>query len=529
MVHRRLARLLCLAPLHQAVTGATAAVLLLVGLAAGCAGQRSRPPEVAPLAADVIGARDRARLETLVAARAAHPPEAGYRIGPDDLLDVRIPDLLDVPPEAPLAAPTGAVPAGAVVAGTPVFQRGLRVDAAGTITIPMLGTVEAAGRTASALEQDIAHALVARGILRDPHVSVLVVEYRARVVAVVGSVERPGPYPLTRAGATVADMIWAAGGPSKDAGRIVEFAPAADDQAVVRPQAVAVPTAPAGIVVRVAAVEPSAAALGVRSVRLEPAGAGRRVTIELSRAPDTVRDFPLAAPPRLVIDLSGPTAGPAAERFPTGDAVVPAVRTTARDGGLRAVLDLGAEGLAHRVRVDGVAVVADIGEARTTAAASAATSSVAAGGGAPIRLDLDALLHATGQPASVTNPEVRVGDVISIAPAGAVQVDGWVDKPGSYPVTRGLTVSGAVAAAGGKLFPANLHAVTVKRVLAPGEERLFTIDLAAVAAGRMPDVPVTDGDVVRVPYSAPKLVPWGAWELVYSLVRFGAYGTGAIF
>jgi protein involved in polysaccharide export with SLBB domain len=511
------------------VTRATALALLLLALAAGCAGTRSRPTEAAPLAADLIGPRDRARLEALVAARAAHPAEAGYRIGPDDLLDVRIPDLLDVPPEAPLAAPTGAVPAGAVVAGTPVFQRGLRVDAAGTITIPMLGTVEAAGRTASALEQEIARALVARGILRDPHVSVLVAEYRARVVAVIGSVERPGPYPLTRAGATVADMIWAAGGPSKDAGRIVEFAPAAADQTDVRPQTSAVPAAQEGIVVRVAAVEPGASALGVRSVRLEPAGAGRRVTIALSRAPDALRDFTLAAPPRLVIDLSGPTAAPVVERFPTGDTVVPAVRTAARDGGLRAVLDLGAERLAHSVRVDGLAVVADIGDVQAAPVAAAPTPRPTAGGGPPIRLDLDALLHATGEPASVTNPEVRVGDVISIAPAGAVQVDGWVDKPGSYPVTRGLTVSGAVAAAGGKLFPADLHAVTIKRVLAPGEERLFTIDLAAVAAGRMQDVPVADGDVVRVPYSAPKLVPWGAWELVYSLVRFGAYGTGAIF
>jgi len=513
------------------VTRSAAFAFLLGALtAAGCAGTRNRAGDLPPAAGDFVGGRDGARLEALVAARAAHPAEAGYLIGPDDLLDVRIPDLLDVPPEPPLAAPTGAVPAGAVVAGTPVFQRGLRVDAAGTITIPMLGTVQAAGRTASALEQEIAHALVARGILRDPHVSVLVAEYRARVVAVVGSVERPGPYPLTQAGATVADMIWAAGGPSKDAGRIVEFAPAGGDAVGVRPAAAAAPAPDAGIT-RAAATEPSAVALGVRSVRVEPAGAGRRVTIALSRPPDGVRDFVLAAPPRLVIDLAGPSAATVGERFPTGDPVVPAVRTAARDGGLRAVIDLGADGLAHGVRADGATVVADVGDTTPAAVLPAAVTEPAppASGGPPIRLDLDALLHATGQPASVTNPEVRVGDVISIAPAGNVQVDGWVDKPGSYPVTRGLTVSGAVAAAGGKLFPANLHEVTVKRVLAPGEERLFTIDLAAVADGRTRDVPVTDGDVVRVPYSAPKLVPWGAWELVYSLVRFGAYGTGAIF
>src|SRR5581483_8321344 len=74
------------------------------GIVARGAGGRlcrhAQPSDGAPLAADLIGPRDRARLEALVAARAAHPAEAGYRIGPDDLLDVRIPDLLDVPPEA---------------------------------------------------------------------------------------------------------------------------------------------------------------------------------------------------------------------------------------------------------------------------------------------------------------------------------------------------------------------------------------------------------------------------------------------
>src|SRR5439155_15538659 len=59
-------------------------------------------------------------------------------------------------------------------------------------------------------------------------VSVQIAEYRSRVVAVIGSVERPGLYPLTRPPATLADLLWAAGGPAKEAGRAVEFAPAPD-------------------------------------------------------------------------------------------------------------------------------------------------------------------------------------------------------------------------------------------------------------------------------------------------------------
>ena len=55
-----------------------------------------------------------------------------------------------------------------------------------------------------------------------------------------------------------------------------------------------------------------------------------------------------------------------------------------------------------------------------------------------------------GTDAHLLNPPVRPGDVISLPPAGNVQVDGWVQKPGSYQLTRGLTLMGALAAAGGR-------------------------------------------------------------------------------
>jgi len=140
---------------------------------------------------------------------------------------------------------------------------------------------------------------------------------------------------------------------------------------------------------------------------------------------------------------------------------------------------------------------------------------------APIRLDLEVLLHAPGRDTGSANPPAHPGDVISIAPAGSVLVSGWVEKPGSYPVTRGLTVGGAVAAAGGHLFPADTHRATVKRVVAPGEQRSFTVDLAAVQEGREPDVPLADGDLVRVPAAAARLVPWGVWTLAREMVHIG--------
>ncbi|HYV57451.1 MAG TPA: polysaccharide biosynthesis/export family protein [Candidatus Nitrosopolaris sp.] len=382
----------------------TVTILVALGCCLGCA-MRSNSGKLddsktagtaAARVADLMSARDHERLAGIVAERAATPTDGGYRIGPDDLLEIRIPDLLDAGgrlQQARLVAATQGVGAALpTVAEAPLFEEGVRVSERGDIMLPLLGVVPAGGRTPTELAQDLGARLKAAGILRDPQVSVNIIEHRSHVVAVVGSVERPGLYPLTRPRATLADLIWAAGGPNKDAGRVVAFVPVSGATPVVS-----------------------------------------------DAAPD-------------LDQLSG----------------------------------------------------AD-----------------------PVHVDLDLLLHAGGAEAHGLNPQVRPGDLISVSPAGTVQVDGWVDKPGSYPVTRSLTLTGAVAAAGGNLFPADLHHVTVKRVLGAGEQRYFTVDLDQVADGRAPDLPVSDGDVVRLPASIPRLVPYGGWALLKALVHVG--GTVTVF
>jgi polysaccharide export outer membrane protein len=343
--------------------------LLAVALAEGCSVRHSatgKPGE--RVVGELITARDRARLTEVATARASSSPDNGYRIGPDDLLDVRIPDLLDA--QSAGARVTQGEPQA--VAQAPLFQQGLRVGADGKVTVPLVGPIRAEGLTATELEQAIAQRLVSAGILRAPQVSVLIAEYRSRVVAVIGSVERPGLYPLTRPGATLADLVWAAGGPNREAGRVVEFVPAEEAQ---------------------------------------------------------------------------------------------------RDR-------------------------------------------------SPIHLDLETLLSRAPD-GTAPSPLARAGDVISLQPAGSVLVDGWVEKPGSYPATRGLTVSGAVAAAGGHSFPANRRRALVKRQLGSGEDQSFTIDLEAVERGEAQDLPLRDGDVVRLPPTYARLIPYGVWTVAREVVHVG--------
>src|SRR5262245_18981909 len=463
-------------------------VLALLALLAACsterptalapAGSRGVPAE-APDA--LMGARDRAALAQVAAAREGVSLDSDYRIGPQDLLDIRIPKLVGTRESTFPRAGAVATP----LTEAPVFEQGYRVAADGTIALPLLGTVRVACSSPPELEQRLTRLLIDEQILRAPQVSVLVAEYRSHVAAVVGSVERPGSYPISRSGMRLADLIWAAGGPSRDAGRVLEFRPApvkseVADQACVQ----AVPAADAA--------------------RIEPKDGGHRLVVALDATPAKTESFSLHDPPRLVIDLTGVNASSTA--LPLSDPRVRQVRIAAHDGRLRVVLELVAPlEPPPVVRTDGKPLVVEIGAAgrAPTAPAEPADANL-------IRLDLAVLLHHVDDMA--INPKVLPGDVVSVSPAGSVLVDGWVDKPGSYQVTRGLTVSGAVAAAGGQLFAADRSHTTVKRSLGPGETRSFEVDLDAVAAGQAPDITISAGDVCRLPLYPVPTIPWSCWH-----------------
>lgn len=115
---------------------------------------------------------------------------------------------------------------------------------------------------------------------------------------------------------------------------------------------------------------------------------------------------------------------------------------------------------------------------------------------------------------------VRPGDVLWIPPAGKFIADGWVEKPGVYSLTPGLTVRGAIATAGGLSFPAS-SAVRIYRPGANGETQMRELDYADVAALRTPDVYLREGDVVSVAASPTKLPAWVAYKMVADLVHLG--------
>jgi polysaccharide export outer membrane protein len=82
------------------------------------------------------------------------------------------------------------------VFGEPDASRiGATVDSDGTIDMPYIGRVKAAGQSARAIEKEVRDRL-AKDYLRNPSVSVEITRFRSKVISVQGLVRAPGEYPL---------------------------------------------------------------------------------------------------------------------------------------------------------------------------------------------------------------------------------------------------------------------------------------------------------------------------------------------
>jgi polysaccharide export outer membrane protein len=80
--------------------------------------------------------------------------------------------------------------------GVPDLSGQMQVDGSGRIAMPLIGTLDAGGKTASELAHDIAQALNGRYV-RDPDVTVNILSSVSQVVTVDGEVDEPGLYPVT--------------------------------------------------------------------------------------------------------------------------------------------------------------------------------------------------------------------------------------------------------------------------------------------------------------------------------------------
>ena len=121
------------------------------------------------------------------------------------------------------------------------------------------------------------------------------------------------------------------------------------------------------------------------------------------------------------------------------------------------------------------------------------------------------------------NLPMRPGDVIVVPGGGNVMVVGWVQSPGYFQVGSGLTVLGAIGAAGGPMYAANTKDITLIRSNKDGSKDTIPINLDKISKGDGADLAVKANDVIDVPYSNVRIGPY----VFYSILSRMGIGSPA--
>jgi polysaccharide export outer membrane protein len=128
---------------------------------------------------------------TAIPAPQGAPTVADYRIGALDTLDISVFQEADI------------------------SARGVQVDASGSISMPLIGRVHAAGRTAPELAGDLTAKLAERFYV-NPQVTVSIASSVTQRITVQGEVEEPGIFPI-QGPTTLLDAIALAKGETENA------------------------------------------------------------------------------------------------------------------------------------------------------------------------------------------------------------------------------------------------------------------------------------------------------------------------
>jgi polysaccharide biosynthesis/export protein len=96
-----------------------------------------------------------------------------------------------------------------------------RITEAGIVSYPLLGTVRIGGLSVTAAEKLISDGLRNGNFVRQPQVTIVVMQVRGNQVSVLGQVNRPGRYPIEVADTRLTDMLANAGGISANGADLV--------------------------------------------------------------------------------------------------------------------------------------------------------------------------------------------------------------------------------------------------------------------------------------------------------------------
>lgn len=149
--------------------------------------QRSLFGGLAALAVWVFSAASFAADPVAVAAPAAAPVSAEYRLGSGDVVRISVYQNPDLTLET-------------------------RVTEAGLVSYPLLGVIRLGGLGVTAAERLIAEGLRRGDFVKQPQVTIVVVQVRGNQASVLGQVNKPGRFPIEVADMRLTDLLATAGG-----------------------------------------------------------------------------------------------------------------------------------------------------------------------------------------------------------------------------------------------------------------------------------------------------------------------------
>lgn len=321
------------------------------------------------------------------------------------------------------------------VLGEPDYSKQVIVDDDGRIFLPLVKDVSAGGKTTAQVADAVAEAL--GKFLKNPDVTVELVQKARKQVTVTGQVQNPGVYPLER-GTRLMEVVGLAGG----------FTQTADTAKVAvtrRGQAEAV------------------------TCDLKTFLAGRTEEANLVLQDGDV----------ILVPDSSPTLGTV---FVYGTVRQPGQPIQIREGMRVSQAVSAAGGIIPEQADTSRAILKRAGQAD------------------PVQIDLAKALSGDPSADLTLEPGDTI-TVPTLETTGTFTIYGAVANSGEYPLRDKLTIARAIAAAGGPTPRAKISDLRITRTDGSGKAQSVKVDLKKISNGNAADVAVQPGDTIYVPES----------------------------
>jgi polysaccharide export outer membrane protein len=148
----------------------SAVILLLFAFLQGCASNSTAIKSGTAAAVTGTSSETLGRPDNLTQT-GVYTGNSEYRIGPQDLLEVSVFLNQDL-------------------------RREVRVNTGGQISLPLVGSIQAGGKTVKELETELS-AAYGKSYLQNPQINVFIKEFTSQRVTLEGNINKPGIYPIT--------------------------------------------------------------------------------------------------------------------------------------------------------------------------------------------------------------------------------------------------------------------------------------------------------------------------------------------